>query len=148
MQGRGEDALPFRFVPRMHRIDPALGIRAPDGVQKLVRIVATEEHVPFRERREQFSDVFFGKAARNDDLFEGAAAVGIAVEHRVDRLLASRFEKGAGVDDKDVRLRNVVGDRVSLRADNPQKAFRVDAVFIATQGDHAEYFVFKHNYSP
>jgi hypothetical protein len=53
----------------------------------------------------------------------------------VDRVLLGRLDEAAGVDDRDVGGRRVVGHLPSLRRQAPGQLFGVDLVAGAAQGD-------------
>ena len=141
MQGRGEDARALPLPPRMHGVDPLARVRALEGRKQGVGIGAADKHVPFREGGEQFADVFFGQAAGDDQLFQLAAAAGVAFDDRIDRLFARLVEEGAGIDDEHLRFGNVCRDPASLGTDEAEQPLGIDAVFIAAEGDHAECLV-------
>ena len=149
VQRRGEHAPLFALAPLPHGVDARIfAVRACERIEQRLRIVAAEKDVRLRERGKEFADILFGQAAGYDDLFEVSAAVRIAVENGIDGLFAGRLQKRAGIDDEDVRLGNVVRDRISLFAQDAEQTLGVHAVFIAPQRDHAEFFVFQHFYSP
>ena len=148
VQGSGQRSAPLRFVPLVDHVHAALLVREFDGLDQLVRVVAAEKDVPFRQRGKKFADVFLGQTARHDDLFQLAAAIGVAVEHRFDRLPARGIQKRAGVDDENVRFGNIVGDGKAAAAHDGKQPLGVHAVFVAPERDHSEYFIFQHSYSP
>ena len=124
-------------VARDVRLDRAAGDDVVQPVGDVGVVVEAEHGVGLGQRLGQLAAVPLGQAADGHDL---GAGVGRG-QHRVDGVLLGRVDEAAGVDDQDVGVVLVVGQRPARAGQPSGQLLGVDLVARASQRDHRDVLV-------
>ena len=101
-------------------------------------LVDAHERIDFGQQLGQLVAEALGQAARHDQRLARPARLPklVGLQNRIDAFLLGVLDKGAGVDDHDIRRRGVVDDFHARLQQRAEHDFRIDQVFGATQRDH------------
>ena len=100
----------------------------------VLELAGADERVDLGQLLGELGAVALGQAARDDQRPERPALLLVRqLEDGVDRLLARARDEGAGVHDRDVRVRQILGDRAARERELPEHDLGVDLVLGAAE---------------
>ena len=119
------------------RDDDALSLqRGLDGLHDAAPGARPHNSIGLGNIVEQFLSVALAEATRNDQAAAAAALLILGhVEHRCDGLFLGRLDKGARVDDEDIRLCRLVRDLDAVLLQDAQHDFRIDEILGTAKTD-------------
>ena len=118
------------------------GGREAGGGEDGFELAGADDGVDFGDVGDDFVAVALDEAAGDDELAGAAAGGDLVLRHfedGVDGLLLGGVDEAAGVDDDDVGVFGVGGERGAAVVEQAHHDLGVDEVFGAAEGDEADF---------